>query len=158
MLRGYLAAYREGMRAVRTTEHNAYQIHYHFVTPVKYRRAIFGRPDREQTLFKICSEIEERYSIWFEQLGIDTNHVHYLISAAPKFSPSQLIRLIKSITARELFKRHPDLRKELWGGELWTDGFFVATVGEGGNRDVIRVYVAKQGKTPEERQLKLFDF
>ena len=146
------------MRAVRASEHNAYQIHYHFVTPVKYRRAIFDRPDREHTLHTMCAEIEERYSIWFEQLGIDTNHVHYLLSAAPTFAPSQLIRLIKSITARELSKRHPDLRKELWGGELWTDGFFIATIGEGGNRDVIRAYVAQQGQPTDTMALKLFDF
>ena len=146
------------MRPVRKTEHNAYQIHYHFVTPVKYRKAIFGHPDREQTLQSICKEIEERYSIEFEQVGIDTDHVHYLVSAAPKFSPSKVIQIIKSITARELFRRHPDLRRELWGGELWTDGFFVATVGEGGNRDVIRVYIENQGKHPHDMQLKLFDF
>jgi len=144
------------MRAVRTTEHNAYQIHYHFVTPVKYRKAIFGSSDREQTLYQICKEIEERYSIEFEQIGIDTNHVHYLLSAAPKFSPSSIIQIIKSITARELFKKHPDLKKELWGGELWTDGFFIATIGEGGNRDVIREYVKNQGTKPN--QLKFFDF
>ena len=145
------------MRAVKTTEHNAYQIHYHFVTPVKYRKAIFGRLEREQSLKRVCEEIEERYSIEFEQIGVDTNHVHYLLSAAPKFSPSRIIQIIKSITARELFRLHPELRKELWGGELWTDGFFVATVGEGGNQDVIRVYVSKQGQ-PRPNQLKLFDF
>ena len=144
------------MRAVRTTEHNAYQIHYHLVTPVKYRLAIFGRPDREQTLRSVCSEIEERYSIWFEQLGLDTNHVHYLLSSAPKFAPSRLVQIIKSITARALFRQHPDLKRELWGGELWTDGFFIATVGEGGSRDVIREYVKRQGMT--DAQLKLFDF
>ena len=144
------------MRAVRTTQHNAYQIHYHFVTPVKYRRAIFGCSDREQTLHVICKEIEERYAITFEQVGIDTNHVHYLVSAAPKYAPSRIIQIIKSITARELFRIHPDLKKELWGGELWTDGFFVATVGEGGNRDVIRQYVANQGLP--SHQLKLFNF
>jgi len=65
---------------------------------------------------------------------------------------------VKSITARELFAKHPDLKKQLWGGELWTDGFFVATVGEGGNKDVIRAYVAKQGKHGDARQVKLFDF
>jgi len=65
---------------------------------------------------------------------------------------------IKSITARELFRRHPDLRKELWGGELWTDDFFVSTVGEGGNRDVIRIYVEKQGNKSDITQLKLFNF
>ena len=144
------------MRTVRTTEHNAYQIHYHFVTPIKYRKAIFGSSDREQTLYQICKEIEERYSIEFEQLGIDTNHVHYLLSATPKFSPLNIIQIIKSITARELFKKHPDLRKELWGGELWTDGFFIATTGEGGNRDMIREYVKNQGIKSD--QLKLFDF
>jgi len=75
------------MLAVRTSEHNAYQIHYHFVIPVKYRLSIFGRSDREQTLIKICTEIEERYDWIFEQMGIDQNHVHFLISAAPKYSP-----------------------------------------------------------------------
>ena len=146
------------MRPVRKTEHNAYQIHYHFVTPVKYRKAIFGIPDREQSLQSICKEIEERYSIEFEQVGIDTDHVHYLVSVAPKLAPSRVVQIIKSITARELFRRHPELRKELWGGELWTDGFFVATVGEGGNRDVIRVYIENQGKVSHDLQLKLFDF
>ena len=146
------------MRAVRTTEHNAYQIHYHFVTPVKYRKAIFGSSDREQTLIRICTEIEERYSIEFEQVGMDRDHVHYLLSAAPKYAPSQIIQIVKSIIARELFRQHPELRKDLWGGELWTDGFFVATVGEGGNKDIIKQYVAKQGQREDESQLKLFDF
>jgi len=118
------------MLTVRKSEHNAYQIHYHFVTPVKYRKALFGLSDREHTLHQICKEIEERYSLQFEKLGIDTDHVHFLISAAPKFSPSRIIQIVKSITARELFKKHPDLKKELWGGEFWTDGFYVATVGE----------------------------
>lgn len=158
MLRGYLVEYDDGMRAVRTTEHNVYQIHYHFVTPVKYRKAILGRPDREQTIIQICQEIEERYSIEFEQIGIDRDHLHYLISAAPKYAPSKIIQIIKSITARELFRIYPDIKKDLWGGELWTDGFFVATVGERGNRDVIQKYVANQGRREDVKQLKLFDF
>ena len=126
------------------------------MTPVKYRKAIFGQADRESSLHAICSEIEERYEIQFEQVGIDTNHVHYLISSAPKYAPSALIRVIKSITAKQLFKRHPDLRRELWGGELWTDGFFVASIGEHGNQDVIRNYIKKQGI--KSSQLTLFDF
>ena len=87
------------MRKVRTGAHTAYQIHYHFVTPVKYRCAIFGRPDRVQTLRIICSEIEERYDIVFEQVGIDHNHVHYLLSAAPRYAPADLMQIVKSITA-----------------------------------------------------------
>ena len=92
----------------------------------------------------------------FEQIGIDTNHVHYLITSAPKYAPSNIIKIIKSITVKQLFKRHPDLKRELWGGELWTDGFYVASVGEHANQDVIRAYIKKQGmKNP---QLMLFDF
>ena len=144
------------MDTVRRSEHNVSQIHYHFVTPVKYRKAIFGQADREQSLHSICCEIEERYEIEFEQVGIDANHVHYLISTVPKFSPSAIIRIIKSITASHMFKRHPDLKKELWGGALWTEGFYIATVGEHGNKDVIRSYIKKQGIKPP--QLTLFDF
>ena len=146
------------MRTVKRTEHNAYDIHYHIVTSVKYRKGIFDRLDREQSLRDICAEIGERYSVEFEQIGIDKDHVHYLVSAAPKFSPSEIVRIIKSIAARELFRRHPDLRRELWGGELWGDGFFVSTVGQGGNLDVIREYVRKQGQDDTPQQLKLFNF
>ena len=146
------------MRAVRKTESTAYQIHYHFVVPVKYRKGIFGFPDREHTLCSICTEIEERYEIIFEQIGIDLNHVHYLLSASPKISPAETIQMVKSITARQMFLKHPDLKRELWGGHLWTEGYFVATVGEGGNKDVIERYIASQGKTPKDLQLKLFDF
>ena len=146
------------MRAVNVTESSAYQIHYHFVVPVKYRKGIFDNTDREQTLLAICKEIEERYDIRFETVGIDLNHVHYLLSAVPRFSPSRIIQIVKSITARELFKHHPDLKRELWGGHLWSEGYFVATVGEGGNKQVIEVYVKNQGKKLESDQLKLFDF
>ncbi len=146
------------MRAVVTTESCAYQIHYHFVIPVKYRKAIFDNPDCEHTLISICKGIEERYDIVFEKGGIDLNHVHLLLSAAPRFSPSDIIRIVKSITARELFKKHPGLKRELWGGHLWSEGYFVATIGEGGNKDVIQKYIENQGKSTEELQLKLFDF
>ena len=147
------------MRTVKKRQHCAYQTHYHFVTPVKYRKAIFGKKDREHSLIEIIKKIEERYEIEFEQVGIDTNHVHYLISAIPRYAPSEIVQIIKSITAREMLRNHEDLKEELWGGELWTDGYYVATIGEGGNRDVIREYVKKQGVVREvKEQLKLFDF
>ncbi|KKT71421.1 MAG: Transposase IS200-like protein [Candidatus Uhrbacteria bacterium GW2011_GWF2_44_350] len=134
------------MRTVKKSEHNAYQIHYHYACPVKYRKALFGFLYHEHTLRSVCVKIGECYEYGFEQV----------MSAAPKFSPSVIIQTIKSIIAREMFKKHPDLRKKLWGGQFWTEGFFVATVGEGGNRDVIREYVRKQGHPID--QLKLFNF
>src|SRR5208283_5737461 len=97
------------MRAVSKTTNSAYHIHYHFVAPIKYRKAIFGFADRERSLVEISKEIEERYEITMEQIGIDTNHVHYLISAAPKYAPGNIIQIVKSITAREMFRRHPEI-------------------------------------------------
>ena len=70
----------------------------------------------------------------------------------------QGIQIVKSITARQLFLKHPDLKRELWGGCLWTEGYYVATIGEGGNKDMIEVYIEMQGKNLKDLQLKLFDF
>ena len=145
------------MRSVRRSRHNVYQIHYHFVTPMKYRWNVFGKPNREHALRNIIKGLEERYDFWFEEIGIDKNHVHWLVGASPKYSPSAIIRVIKSISGKEMFRLCPELREELWGGELWTDGYYVATVGEGGNREVIRSYVSNQGKKIEDSgQVRLF--
>jgi len=107
----------------------AWQIHYHIVFPVKYRRGLL-----DEAVVKIilmtAKEIEDRYDIEFEQIGCDKDHVHILCTAHPKIAPGQIVRVFKSITARELFKRKPDLKRDLWGGEFWTDGYYVATVGE----------------------------
>ncbi len=147
------------MRALGRSRHNVYEIHYHMVTPIKYRKGIFEKPEREQALRTIIKGIEERYDLWVEQVGVDRDHVHWVVSAAPKYAPSEIIRILKSITAREMFQRCPDLKEELWGGELWTDGFYVATVGEHGSRKAIMDYVARQGGKAQRgpRQLKLFD-
>lgn len=91
------------MKALRRNRHNVYQIHYHFVTPIKYRKGIFDKPERIHALRKLIKGIEERYDMWVEQFGVDKNHVHRVISAAPKYAPSVLIQIVKSITAREMF-------------------------------------------------------
>jgi putative transposase len=131
--------------AVKKSWHCAYEIHYHMVFPVKYRRALL-RPEIEEALVKIGVEIGERYDMEFEQMGADRDHVHLLCSAHPKISPGSIVRVYKSITARELFKTFPDLKKELWGGEFWSDGYYVATVGERNNWETVYKYVKNQGR------------
>ena len=64
---------------------------------------------------------------------------------------------IKSIIAREVFRTHPEVKKKLWGGEFWTDGYFVSTVGEHANEDVIRRYIQNQGKSGEYKMLQKGD-
>ena len=123
---------------------------------VKYRKDIF-LDDKIIIFFKeVLKNIGERYYLVFETVGVDINHVHLLVQAAPRYSPSRVVQIIKSITAKELFKNFPELEKDLWGGEFWNDGGYVGTVGEGVNADVIRNYIRKQGRPTE--QLKLSDF
>jgi len=142
---------------VKRSYHCVYTIHYHFVFPVKYRKALLDK-DIEKYFLEICKGIQERYEIEFEQIGLDKDHVHILCCSAPRYSPTRIITMIKSITGKEIFRKFPRLRKELWGGELWTDGYYVATIGEGGNKNIIENYIKKQGKKLEEVQLRLFSF
>jgi len=102
--------------------HCAYQTHYHLVFPLKYRKALLSE-EVVKELSKLANEIGERYEIDFEQIGCDKDHVHVLCSFHPKYSIGEEVRKFKSITARELFKRFVWLKKELWGGELWSDGY-----------------------------------
>ena len=142
--------------AVVRTHHNAYETHYHIVFPVKYRKTLLT-DDTPLAITEIAREIGERYDIEFEKIGTDGNHIHLLVSFPPKYSGSDVVRIFKSITARELFRRFPALKKDLCGGEFWSDGFYMATVSERGNWKVVEQYVEKQGKTMgESPQLRLF--
>jgi len=138
----------------KKSSHCAYQTHYHIVTAVKYRKALLVE-EITREIKAIAIQIGERYEIEFEQIGCDSDHIHILCSFHPKYSIGEVVRKFKSITARELFKKFPGLRKELWGGEFWSDGYFVATVGEGGNWSVVERYVRNQGKKTEAKQLRL---
>jgi len=131
---------------VKKTYHNIYDTHYHIVFPVKYRKALLQN-DIPLAITKQAEEIAERYDIEFEKIGYDQNHIHILCNFPPKYSGSDIVRIFKSITARELFKQFPLLKKELWGGEFWSDGFYFATVSERGNWKAVEQYVTNQGKT-----------
>jgi len=106
---------------------------------------------------EISHEIELRYEIEIEKLGCDINHIHLLCDFHPKYAIGKVVRVFKSITARKLFEKFPELRKELWGGEFWSDGYYVGTVGEKGNWKVVEKYVANQGKTMEYNQLRILE-
>jgi len=136
--------------------HKVFRIKYHFVFCIKYRKDLFVTKEYTDKLKEICNGLEQRYSMKFETIGFDEDHVHFMLQSVPKYSPSQIFRLVKSITAIKLFENFPELKKELWGGEFWSDGGYVTTIGDGINTDIIRDYIKKQGRKGE--QLKLFDF
>lgn len=118
---------------------------YHIVCPAKYRKVIFSE-EADKTLKEICLEIQRRYEIYFIEIGSDEDHVHFFVQSVPMYSPKKIVQVIKSITAREMFMRMPEIKEKLWGGEFWSKGYFISTVGKHGNENNVAKYVRNQGK------------
>jgi len=145
---------------LKHANHCVYKIRYHMVFCMKYRKKLLNN-DIANFLKNICSEIGERYSFEFDAIGCDGDHVHLFVGAEPKNSPSRVMQIIKSITAREIFKEYPGIRKQLCCGELWSDGGYIGTVGDGTTSDIIKNYVQNQGNEEEKqsyKQMKIIDF
>ena len=122
------------------------------VCPAKYRRKVFDEAV-DLVIKDVCLDIARCYEITFLEIGSDKDHVHFLIQSVPTYAPTKIVTIIKSLTAREVFKRAPHVKRQLWGGEFWTDGYFMNTVGQHGNEQVITKYIRNQGKEKEYKQL-----
>ena len=131
------------------------------VTAVKYRKSLL-KAEVEECIKETMRGISERYEIMIDEIGFDKNHIHIFCGASPNLSPLKIIGIIKSITARKIFERFPKLKKkELWGGEFWSDGKYIGTVGEASSEKTIRNYIRNQSidktdKNDRMKQLKLF--
>ncbi len=123
---------------------------------VKYRKKMLLEKSRIEFLKEIMQGLALRYYFKFDAIGIDEDHFHVVVGAAPRYSPSEVMGTIKSWSARLIFKKYPYLKKELWGGEFWSDGGHIDTVSEFGGLDRIKKYVKDQGR--DVNQLKLSDF
>ena len=139
--------------------HNVSVLLYHYVCPAKYRRVIFD-DSVDKVLIQTCKEIGRRYEINIVEIGTDGDHVHFLIQSIPMLAPTTIAKIIKSITAREIYRLCPQVKKRLWGGNIWSAGYFVSTVGKRGNEEQIKNYVRNQGKEYTrlyKGQLELFE-
>ena len=134
-----------GMSEHIVKRHNKTVLLYHLVFPLKYRRKVITEEIGE-SLKVICIEISDRYDIEFIEIGYELDHIHFLVQSVPTFSVSDIVRVIKSITAKQLFQVHPEIKAKLWGGNFWTSGYYANTVGQYGNEAVIKKYVENQGK------------
>lgn len=141
--------------------HNKTLLLYHVVLPLKYRRKVITDAIGE-SMKVICLGISERYEMNFLEIGYESDHVHFLIQSIPNYCVSEIVMKLKSITAKQLFSSYPEIKKQLWGGNFWTSGYYANTVGLYGSKDVISKYISNQGKGNEYRkihdgQLSLFD-
>ena len=132
--------------------HNVSVLVYHVVCVAKYRRVIFDEAV-EEVLREVCLDIALRFEIEFLEIGLDGDHVHFLVQSVPTYSPTKIVTLLKSRIAREIFARCPHVKKKLWGGECWSDGYFIASVGQQESEETVRRYVQQQGHDRNYQQL-----
>jgi REP element-mobilizing transposase RayT len=140
--------------------HNVSVLIYHIVCPTKYRRVVINN-DVEKTIKETCEGIEDRFEIKFLEIGMEGDHVHFLIQSVPMYSPTKIVTTIKGNISKRVFEAHPEVKKQLWGGEFWSEGYFVSTVSKYGNEETITEYVKNQGtekdyKQMMKKQLELF--
>ena len=134
--------------------HNVSVLMYHLVFPAKHRRVVFDG-EVDAVLRETCVEIEKRYEHKFLEIGADRDHVHFLVQSVPTYSVTKVVRTVKSVTGREVFRRCRVVKKQLWGGEFWSDGYFASTVGKHGDEQVISRYVQGQGKSHAQEYKKI---
>ena len=136
--------------------HNVSEAYYHIQLTVKYRKALLN-PKTEGIILEITKGMKDRYDLEISHVGFDKNHVHLLCKFLPKYSGGQVVKLIKSITAKKIFKEVPEVKNQLWGGEFWSDGYYFATVSGRGSKSTIENYIKNQGREKDIKQLKLFE-
>ena len=128
------------MCALRRSKHSVYDLKYHFVWIPKYRKKILT-PEVADYAKQVFQRIAEEYDMIIDTLEVVEDHVHIFLEAPPRLSPARIVQILKSVSAREMFRQYPRLRRQLWGGKLWSDGYFVRAVGDEVTGDVIRRYI-----------------
>ena len=144
------------MSPIRTTKHTVYDLKYHFVWIPKYRKKLL-KGDVKVCTQEVLMRIATEYGWEIEEMAIEEDHVHLFIHVPPKFAPAKVAQIMKSISAREIFKEFPRLRKQLWAGQFWGDGYFVRSVGDSVTTEIIKRYIRYQDESDNLRQLKLWD-
>ena len=134
--------------------HNVSECNYHIQLTIKYRKAVLD-PNVISIIKETLRGFKERFAIEIHEIGFDQNHVHILCQFLPKYSGGDVIRWIKTLTATACLK-YPEIKSQLWGGEFWTDGYYISTISNRGNRKVIEKYIQNQGRKSVLNQLQMF--
>ena len=142
--------------AIQRGAHAVYNTRYNIVWAPEYRKWI-GRGDLRDFVEQCIKEIAQNHDFEIEEMEIAEDHIHIFLGFPPKYSISSVVKNLKGASARAIFQKYPEVKKELWGGEFWQDGYFARTVGDKVTKDVIKKYIKyhkDHERTPE--QLDLF--
>ncbi len=126
---------------LKRASHAVYDTTYHLVWCPKWRKAIFQDAAIRERAEQLMGEICEEYGFEIQEMEVAEDHVHLLVSFHPKHSIGEVVRTLKSISARLLFREYPRIKRRLWSGQLWEDGYFARTVGDRMTRQVIEKYI-----------------
>jgi putative transposase len=141
---------------IKRTKHAVYDLKYHLVWIPKYRKGIMGGEVSEY-LKGTFQRIAEEYEFSIDTMEVVEDHVHIFVEVPPRYAPSQVVQIFKSVSAREIFKKFPKLKKQLWAGEFWSDGYFVRSVGDKVTADIVRKYIEYQTHENNSKQLPMFE-
>lgn len=139
---------------LRTAAHTTYSIYYHIVFIPKYRRKIFNHQNIDNLVKKVVQDRAPYHSWIIEQLETDEDHLHLFLSTPPRYSPAEIVKLIKTWTYHNVYDKVPEIKQYLWGGKLWCEGYFITTVNDATTNDMIKRYV--QNQKAHFKQLKLW--
>ena len=141
---------------IRRTKHAVYELKYHLVWVPKFRVRIL---DDEVSNFvkEVFEEIAQEYEFRIDTMEVMEDHVHVFIEVPPRYAPAEVVQIMKSISAREIFKKFPKIRKTMWSGRIWGDGYFVRSVGDKVTSEVIRKYIKYQKQEETSSQLNMFE-
>ncbi len=142
--------------AIRRTKHAVYDLKYHLVWVPKYRAHILGNEVGEYVK-EVFRQVAQEYDFNIDTMEVMEDHVHVFIEAPPGYAPAKIVQVLKSISAREVFKKFPNMRKAMWSGMIWEDGYFVRSVGDKVTAEVIRKYIKYQKQENASSQLSMFD-
>lgn len=121
---------------IRRTKHAVYDCKYHMVWTPKYRKQILNDEMRGY-LEEVFQHIAEEYECSIGTMEVMEDHVHIFLEVTPRYALAEVVQIIKSISAGEIFKKYPNLRKQLWAHELWNDGYFIRSVGDKVTAEII---------------------
>lgn len=131
---------------IRHTSHARYDLWYHFAWGTKYRKTIFIKPETQTRVKELLRAIAKQYDMDIAEVNCLSDHVHFSLGAPPRIAPARAAQILKSVSTKLLFQEFPWLKGEYWGGEVWSGGYFVRSVGPGVTKEVIEKYIKEQSE------------
>ena len=131
---------------IRHTSHARYDLWYHFAWSTKYRKPTFVKKDAQERVKALLRAIAGHYDMNIAEVNCVSDHVHLSLSAPPRIAPARAAQILKSVSTKLLFQEFPWLRDEYWGGEVWSGGYFVRSVGPGVTKEMIEKYIKEQSE------------